>query len=163
MRAMEGNGGVEDDDDCSPSFHHPATDKALLPPSTQNRMRLGNAAFQTLRYSVSAEASAAIVTGSYIDAGIITDEDKSKVVIKCKMQNEIDRCLEKFEVSKLYCFQGSYHSRATISSLSFAVCLSVSLCLSVSPSLSFCIRHCTFSIHHFTNWSSPNIKLILAV
>ena len=98
MKAAEGADAVEDDTDNSPSFHHAATDNSNLPPSTRNNLRLTVASFQTIRHSVGLGAAADIITGAYIDAGLITKDDNSKRVTKRKMQLETDRCLEDHEV-----------------------------------------------------------------
>ena len=92
------------DDDASPSFQHRETDDAIrakLNADPKNTTHFPNAVEQGLRYEVSREATAAIVTGTLVDVGIISKEDTSKIVTKRKIQLEVDRCLKQFQVPSM--------------------------------------------------------------
>ena len=88
-------------DDESESFTHRGTDdtvRAKANSGSLNKLHFPTAAEQSVRYSVSREATAAIVTETLVDVGVITKEDTSKIVTKRKIQLEVDRCLDRFQV-----------------------------------------------------------------
>ena len=89
--------GSESDNDDDDDFHHAATDRSLRKP-TQNRLRLTNAAKQAVRTGTTPGAAALILSGGFVDAGIVTEEDASKICTRGKLQREIERVLDHFQV-----------------------------------------------------------------
>ena len=94
----------EDEEDVAPevedadsSFHHDQTDRELGT-STQNRIKLDNAAMQAIRTGTSPATAACIITGAFVDAGIVTKEDPANICLKSKLQRAIERVREEYEV-----------------------------------------------------------------
>ena len=84
-------------EDADSSFHHEQTDRKLKP-SAQNLLKLDNAAMQTIRTGTSPSAAALIITGAFVDAGIVSKEDPSKICLPGKLQRACKRIRDEYEV-----------------------------------------------------------------
>ena len=61
-----------------------------------NTLELQNFGMQSIRYSVSLRATAAITTSAFMDAGLITEEDKRLVVY----HNKVKKPKKRYKFSK---------------------------------------------------------------
>ena len=58
---------------------------------------------QTMRTGTTPGAAALILSGGFVDAGLVTKEDASKICTKGKLQRELERIREHFQVSVHVC------------------------------------------------------------
>ena len=95
MDAASGN-------DADPDYLHADTDSALRKP-TQNRLRLKNAAKQTIRTGTTPGAASLILSGGFIDIGFVTKEENHNICSSGKLRREVDRVLDEFQVGVSMC------------------------------------------------------------